>query len=83
MADCFSEYNMVETLGGDDQWYCNICKEHRDITKKLELYNVPKIMCIQLKRFIQRRGGAGSHRKGYIGMAFAQIAGSEKNGALV
>ena len=83
MADCFQEYNSLETLGGDDQWYCNVCKEHRDITKKLELYKVPKIMCIHLKRFTQRQGGRHSHRKGYIGMAFAQIAGSEKNGALI
>ena len=81
MADCFTGYSELETLGGDDQWYCNVCKEHRDITKKLELYRVPKIMCIHLKRFTQRKGAP--QRKGMLGMAFAQIAGNEKNSALV
>ena len=56
MAACFKAYSHLETLGGDDQWYCNVCKEHRDITKKLELYRVPKILCIHLKRFTQRKG---------------------------
>jgi len=43
---CFTGYSTEETLSGDDQWYCNICKEHRDISKKLELYSVPKIFII-------------------------------------
>lgn len=51
LKSCFVGFSGEETLGGDDQWYCNICKEHRDITKKLELYSVPKIFIIQLKRF--------------------------------
>ena len=46
LASCFKCFSEEETLGGDDQWYCNKCKEHRDITKKLEVYKVPKIMCI-------------------------------------
>ena len=69
MSKCFKEYSNLETLGGDDQWYCNVCKEHRDITKKLELYRVPKIMCIHLKRFTQRKGMP--QRKGAMGMMFA------------
>ena len=51
LNNCFAGYSEEETLGGDDQWYCNICREHRDISKKLEIYTVPKIMVIQLKRF--------------------------------
>ncbi len=46
LASCFAGYSTEETLSGDDQWYCNICKEHRDITKKLEIYSVPKIFII-------------------------------------
>lgn len=46
LKSCFLGYSTEETLGGDDQWYCNICKEHRDITKKLEIYSVPKIFVI-------------------------------------
>lgn len=32
---CFAGLSAEEVLSGDDQWYCNVCKEHRDITKKL------------------------------------------------
>lgn len=46
LGSCFNGYSTEETLSGDDQWYCNVCKEHRDISKKLELYSVPKIFII-------------------------------------
>ena len=82
LASCFMGYSQEETLSGDDQWYCNVCKEHRDITKKLEIYTVPKIFIIQLKRFQQRRGGNGG-RSGMFGHMYAQIAGQEKNDAFV
>ena len=81
LASCFSSFSIEETLGGDDQWYCNVCKEHRDIKKKLEIYKVPKIMIIHLKRFQQRRGM--SQRSGMFGAMYAQIAGTEKNDAFV
>lgn len=48
---CFKAYSRNELLTGADQWYCNKCKEQRDIHKKLELYKLPKILIIQLKRF--------------------------------
>ena len=82
LANCFKGYSEEEVLGGDDQWYCNVCREHRDITKKLEIYSVPKIFIIQLKRFQQRRG-ASSGRSGMFGHMYAQIAGQEKNDAFV
>lgn len=82
LSACFNGYSAEETLGGDDQWYCNICKEHRDITKKMELYSVPKILILQLKRFQQRRG-ASNGRSGMFGHMYAQIAGQEKNDAFV
>ena len=46
LGNCFEGYSAEETLSGDDQWYCNKCKEHRDINKKLELYSVPKILVL-------------------------------------
>ena len=70
LSACFNGYSSEETLSGDDQWYCNICKEHRDITKKMELYSTPKILILQLKRFQQRRG-ANSGRSGMFGHMYA------------
>ena len=46
LDSCFRAYSREELLTGNDQWYCNKCKEHRDIHKKLELFRVPKILVI-------------------------------------
>ena len=75
LASCFNGYEKLETLSGNDQWYCRNCKEHRDITKKLEIYKVPKILILQLKRFASKEKSANSGKSGYMSMAYAQIMG--------
>jgi ubiquitin carboxyl-terminal hydrolase 4/11/15 len=35
-------------------WYCPTCKEHRQATKKLELWRVPEVLVVHLKRFSYR-----------------------------
>ena len=32
-------------------WYCNKCKEHVRATKTLELFKIPRILIVSLKRF--------------------------------
>jgi ubiquitin carboxyl-terminal hydrolase 4/11 len=54
-------------LSGDDQWYCRNCKVHRNINKKLELYKVPKILILQLRRFTSRKTGSS----GFFNLAYA------------
>ena len=49
--DCLDYFSSEETLTGDDRWFCPTCREHREITKKLQIYTTPKILCFQLKRF--------------------------------
>ena len=51
LGSCFTNYSEEETLTGTDQWYCRVCKEHRDINKKLEIYKAPNVLILQLKRF--------------------------------
>ena len=46
LDSCFNAFSREEVLSGNDQWYCNKCKEQRDINKKLELYRLPKILII-------------------------------------
>lgn len=46
IEQCLRAYSQEELVGGQDQWYCNECKEHRDIHKKLELFKMPKILII-------------------------------------
>jgi len=82
LASCFVGNERREVLGGSDQWYCRRCKEHRDITKKIELYKVPKLMIIQLKRFTSKKS-AETKQSGLFNLAYAQICQQEKVGELV
>jgi len=40
-----------EQLDENDTWYCPRCKEHQRAFKKLDLWSLPKILIIHLKRF--------------------------------
>jgi ubiquitin C-terminal hydrolase len=51
LARCVDVFNTKEQLGENDLWYCNICREHVQATKKLDLWKLPDILVIHLKRF--------------------------------
>jgi ubiquitin C-terminal hydrolase len=77
---CLRAFSREELLTGSDQWYCNKCKEQRDIHKKLELYRLPKILIIQLKRFQSKK--SASKGSSYMSLAYAQVL-QEKVGDFV
>lgn len=52
---CFDEFSKEEQLGEDDAWYCPKCKKHQQATKKLELWKLPNILVVHLKRFSHSR----------------------------
>jgi hypothetical protein len=56
LDDCLDEFAREEELGQDDLWYCPRCKEHRQAKKTLQLWRVPDILTIHLKRFSANRG---------------------------
>jgi ubiquitin carboxyl-terminal hydrolase 8 len=51
IADCLDLYLASENMVGANQWYCSKCKTHRDATKKTDLWILPPILIIHLKRF--------------------------------
>ena len=51
LYDCLDLFTKEEVLGMNDLWYCPVCKEHRQATKRIELWNSPDILLIHLKRF--------------------------------
>ena len=51
---CLQHYAMRETLDADNLWYCSSCKTHVAASKKMDLYRLPKILVILLKRFKNR-----------------------------
>ncbi|KAE8692978.1 Ubiquitin carboxyl-terminal hydrolase 8 [Hibiscus syriacus] len=52
---CLQAFLMEEPLGPEDMWYCPGCKEHRQASKKLDLWRLPEILVIHLKRFSYNR----------------------------
>ncbi|CAE6531128.1 unnamed protein product [Rhizoctonia solani] len=55
LEDCLDEFTKEEQLGEDDLWYCPRCKKHQQATKKFELWSVPDILVVHLKRFSNAR----------------------------
>ncbi|KAJ1836202.1 hypothetical protein IWW55_000049 [Coemansia sp. RSA 2706] len=55
LEDCLAEFTRPEQLGEEDLWYCSKCKEHQQATKKFDLWRVPEILVVHLKRFQHSR----------------------------
>uniref|UniRef100_A0A0K8SJI5 Ubiquitin carboxyl-terminal hydrolase n=1 Tax=Lygus hesperus TaxID=30085 RepID=A0A0K8SJI5_LYGHE len=55
MNDCLNLFTTCEKLGADDAWYCPTCKKHQRATKKFDLWDLPKILIVHLKRFSYTR----------------------------
>jgi len=49
--DCMDLYLKEEDLTGADQYYCEKCKEHVDGTKKQDIWMLPPVLIVHLKRF--------------------------------
>ncbi|KAM6576600.1 hypothetical protein CsatB_028437 [Cannabis sativa] len=48
---CLEAFLKEEPLGPEDMWFCPGCKEHRQASKKLDLWRLPEVLVIHLKRF--------------------------------
>lgn len=67
LGDCLDLYLAEEKLVGINQWYCSKCGEHRDATKLTELWILPPILIVHLKRFhFQENGIIGSKNDAQI-----------------
>ncbi|KAL0225406.1 hypothetical protein RCL1_003318 [Eukaryota sp. TZLM3-RCL] len=51
LNDCLDLFTSSEILDEHNKWYCPACKDFQRATKKIELYSVPDILIIHLKRF--------------------------------
>ena len=46
--ECFLQH---ERLDPQDSWYCPKCKDHVQADKKLDLWSLPEVLVVHLKRF--------------------------------
>jgi len=63
LQDCLEEFTKEELLDDDQRWYCPQCKKHRQISKKIDIWKVPGILVINLKRFRYNRQKRGKIRQ--------------------
>lgn len=51
LQKCFENFTMPERLDDDNMYYCSTCKEHVRATKTMELWRLPNVLVVHLKRF--------------------------------
>ncbi|GMR47534.1 hypothetical protein PMAYCL1PPCAC_17729 [Pristionchus mayeri] len=51
LIDCINLFTREEQLSEQDSWYCPNCKEHVRAMKKLDIWKLPQILIVHLKRF--------------------------------
>ncbi len=51
LGDCISAFTHEETLSPEDPWYCSQCQQFRQASKKFDLWKLPDILIVHIKRF--------------------------------
>lgn len=55
LDQCLTEFTKEERLGEEDMWYCSVCKDFKQATKKVEIWKAPDVLVFALKRFSSGR----------------------------
>eukprot|EP00794_Sanderia_malayensis_P019517 gene19517-21447_t len=51
LQECIRSFTRPELIGGHNSWKCSNCKVYREATKTIEIWKLPPVIIIQLKRF--------------------------------
>ena len=51
---CLQYFTDEESLEEGNEWYCNKCRRRVTASKQIELFYLPRIMCICLTRFLKK-----------------------------
>mmetsp|Transcript_32975 Transcript_32975/g.87139 ORF Transcript_32975/g.87139 Transcript_32975/m.87139 type:complete len:497 (+) Transcript_32975:67-1557(+) len=51
VTDAISKYLEKEVLEGDEKWHCEKCKRKVSASKKIDLWKLPPVLVLHLKRF--------------------------------
>lgn len=62
LEDALRLFLAEETLSGNEQWRCPQCKRSVDATKKIDIWKLPPVLVVHLKRF-EFNPGTGRFRK--------------------
>jgi ubiquitin C-terminal hydrolase len=56
---CLALFTRLETLTGENRYFCQKCRAARDSTKQLALYRCPRLLVLHAKRFSAREDQPG------------------------
>uniref|UniRef100_A0A8C8SXP0 Ubiquitin carboxyl-terminal hydrolase 8 n=1 Tax=Pelusios castaneus TaxID=367368 RepID=A0A8C8SXP0_9SAUR len=51
LQECLRSFSREEKLTDSNRFYCSHCKTQRDSLKKLEIWKLPRVLLVHLKRF--------------------------------
>jgi uncharacterized UBP type Zn finger protein len=51
LNDCLEYFRQPEKLDKENSWYCNVCKDHVEATKTIEIYRTPAVLILCFQRF--------------------------------
>ncbi|KAJ7393971.1 Ubiquitin carboxyl-terminal hydrolase 8 [Desmophyllum pertusum] len=51
LQDCLALFTKPEKMSGDDKWFCPKCQQRREASKTIQIWRLPAILIIHLKRF--------------------------------
>ena len=51
LEELLTNFNEIEKLSNDNQWYCPKCKQFQLADKKMEIYSINEVIILHLKRF--------------------------------
>ena len=51
LKKCLEAFTRQEELGDEEKYYCSECKKHQLASKKLQIWRLPPILIVHLKRF--------------------------------
>jgi hypothetical protein len=52
LGHCLNFFAMNETLDEGNQWFCPSCQQHVCANKKMDIWMVPPVLIVHLKRFV-------------------------------
>ena len=55
LYELLNNFNQIEKLSKNNEWFCPKCQKHQLADKKMELYSISEVIIIHLKRFRNNR----------------------------
>lgn len=59
LEQCVQEFTKEEILDGEDKWKCPRCRSEQRAKKKIDIWKLPSVLIVHLKRFEFTKTRAG------------------------